>query len=61
MCHTMDRIGVATQQEEELNSHNSASLLSMPFALNCMIVKYCVGIEGGSGCGFSRVGGWGTA
>ena len=44
------------------NSPNSISLLPMPFALNCMMViefpsTACVGIDGGSGCGFGRVGG----
>ena len=42
------------------NSPNSVSLLSMPFALNCMMVNEfpstaCVGI--GSGCSLGRVGG----
>ena len=45
------------------NSPNSVSLLSMPFALNCMMVNEfpstaCVVIDSGSGCGFGRVGGW---
>ena len=44
------------------NSPNSVSLLTMPFALNCMMVKvfpstYCVGIYGGSGCAVGRVDG----
>ena len=43
------------------NSHNSVSLLPMPFVLNCMMVnelqsKACVGIDVGSDCGFGRVG-----
>ena len=42
------------------NSSNTASLLPMPFALNCMMVKQfpstvCVGIDGVGGCGFGRV------
>ena len=44
------------------NSPNSVILLPMSFALNCMIVNECpstacVGINGGSRCGFGRVGG----
>ena len=44
------------------NSPNSVSLLQMPFALNCMMVKEfpstaCIVIDVGSGCGFVRVGG----
>ena len=43
------------------NSPNSVTLLPMPFALNCMMVNEfpstaCVGNDGGSGCGFGRVG-----
>ena len=42
------------------NTPNSASLLPMPFALNCMMVKEftltaCVGIDGGIGCGVGGV------
>ena len=44
------------------NTPHFASLLPMPFALNCMMVNElpstaCVGIDVGSGCGFGRVGG----
>ena len=44
------------------NSHNSVSLLPMPFALSCMMVNEfpstaSVGIDVGSGCGFGRVDG----
>ena len=44
------------------NSPNSVSLLPMPFELNWMMVNEfpstaCVGIVGGNGCDFGRVGG----
>ena len=44
------------------NLPNSVSLLTMPFALNCMMVNEfpstaCVGIDVGSGCDIGSMGG----